>query len=308
MWPHVYGDDGGMHANDDGIHVEGNGHVVCHNRLVGFGDALKTEQDGARAVDFYGNEVLSAYDNGLELDGSEGNIRAFRNRFTNTYATISFQPIFGGPAYAFRNVVVNVVNEQMKFHGLGTGSGPSGMLVYHNTFVSPDMALALRPTRPVTLRRSRTTCSSAPRRSPARGPWTGPDRSTTAPSTRTATSRTAVSASTSAPVRAGESRTSRRCRRRAVFETNGQLLAPPIFASGLTAPAGYTGTLMPPQDVTLEASSERGRSRHVLPNLNDGFTGAAPDLGALERGCPLPIYGVRPQGIDETNEPFGCAP
>ena len=153
VWPAVYADDGGMHSNDDGIHVEGTGHVVCHNQLVGYGDAMKTEQDGARAIDFYGNEVLSAYDNGVELDGSEGNVRCLRNRFTNTYATISFQPIFGGPAYAVRNVVVNVANEQMKFHALGgmPPEEPSGVLVYHNTFVSPITALALQTMPPVTI-------------------------------------------------------------------------------------------------------------------------------------------------------------
>ena len=31
-----------------------------------------------------------------------------------------------------------------------------------------------------------------------------------------------------------------------------------------------------------------------LPNVNDDFTGSAPDLGALERGQRLPIYGPRP--------------
>ena len=32
----------------------------------------------------------------------------------------------------------------------------------------------------------------------------------------------------------------------------------------------------------------------ALPNVTDGFTGQAPDLGALEVGRPLPIYGPRP--------------
>jgi hypothetical protein len=41
--------------------------------------------------------------------------------------------------------------------------------------------------------------------------------------------------------------------------------------------------------------------------VTDGFTGAAPDLGALERGCPSPIFGIRPAGTDESNEPLGCA-
>jgi len=31
----------------------------------------------------------------------------------------------------------------------------------------------------------------------------------------------------------------------------------------------------------------------VIPNVTDGFTGAAPDLGALERGVPPPQYGPR---------------
>ena len=31
----------------------------------------------------------------------------------------------------------------------------------------------------------------------------------------------------------------------------------------------------------------------ALPNINDGFTGKAPDLGALEAGQPLPTYGPR---------------
>ena len=32
----------------------------------------------------------------------------------------------------------------------------------------------------------------------------------------------------------------------------------------------------------------------ILPNVNDGFGGKAPDLGALEVGQPMPIYGPRP--------------
>jgi hypothetical protein len=31
----------------------------------------------------------------------------------------------------------------------------------------------------------------------------------------------------------------------------------------------------------------------VIPNVTDGYTGAAPDLGALEVGQPLPVYGPR---------------
>ena len=47
-------------------------------------------------------------------------------------------------------------------------------------------------------------------------------------------------------------------------------------------------------DFSLKPGStaiDRGVS---LANVNDGFSGKAPDLGALEVGQPLPIYGPRP--------------
>jgi hypothetical protein len=31
----------------------------------------------------------------------------------------------------------------------------------------------------------------------------------------------------------------------------------------------------------------------LLPNINDGYLGNAPDLGAIEHGEPMPAYGVR---------------
>ena len=31
----------------------------------------------------------------------------------------------------------------------------------------------------------------------------------------------------------------------------------------------------------------------ALPNVNDGFKGKAPDLGAIEAGDPMPIYGAK---------------
>ena len=39
------------------------------------------------------------------------------------------------------------------------------------------------------------------------------------------------------------------------------------------------------------AAVDRGT---VLPTVTDGFTGGAPDLGALEVGVPAPHYGPRP--------------
>lgn len=91
------------------------------------------------------------------------------------------------------------------------------------------------------------------------------------------------------------------------LETHGMLLAPPIFANGLVPPPSYTAPLAP-ADVTLAVSSNTVDAGRLLRNVNDGALGAGPDLGALERGCPLPIFGIRPAGVDESHEPLGCVP
>src|SRR5207249_2149363 len=249
-----------------------NGHVVCHNQVVGFGDALKVQQDGARAVDFYGNEILSAYDNGITLGTSEGNTRAFRNRFTNTYATISFQPVFGGPVYAIRNVVVNVANEQLKFHALGTTppQEPSGMLVLHNTFVSPGLALDLQT--------SATSHHFVVENNIFYGPsppgprvvdWTGPiddgtfDRDGWFPDGTFDFNAAGTWTSFAAMRAAG------------TVEPNGILLVAPTFANGLEPPATYR-TKMVPQDVTLASASTAVDRGVIIANVSDRFTGARP--------------------------------
>ena len=47
-------------------------------------------------------------------------------------------------------------------------------------------------------------------------------------------------------------------------------------------------------DFTLTAGSAAVDTGSVLPGVTDGFSGKAPDLGALEFGQPAPIYGPRP--------------
>jgi len=47
-------------------------------------------------------------------------------------------------------------------------------------------------------------------------------------------------------------------------------------------------------DFRLKAGAAAIDKGVALPNVTDGFTGQAPDLGALEVGRPLPIYGPRP--------------
>jgi hypothetical protein len=47
-------------------------------------------------------------------------------------------------------------------------------------------------------------------------------------------------------------------------------------------------------DYRLKPGSRAVDAGMVLPNINDGFAGQAPDLGAIESGQPLPHFGPRP--------------
>ena len=48
-----------------------------------------------------------------------------------------------------------------------------------------------------------------------------------------------------------------------------------------------------PPDLRLRAGSDAENAGVRLPNINGGFTGSAPDLGAYEVGSELPVYGPR---------------
>jgi len=305
-WPQTYADDGAAHASDDGILVSGSGHVVCHNTVSGFGDALNSDEDGARAVDFYGNDVLFSYDDGLEFDGSEGNVRGFRNRFTNTYQTISFQPVFGGPVYAMRNVLVNVRVEPFKLHALGGTPPlePVGVLLLHNTIVKAGHAFQLSTSNVVHHYRIQNNLWIGNPTDGKTVEWDTPIDYQTGvvnPNGYWPDGRfqfgyggTGTTYDNFAAVVAGGR-----------YEKDGTLLEPNTFASGLTPPSDYKPQLAP-ADARLANTSKAVDKGAVLVGINDDFKGAAPDLGAIELGCPLPAYGPRAEGVDESTSSGAC--
>jgi hypothetical protein len=63
--------------------------------------------------------------------------------------------------------------------------------------------------------------------------------------------------------------------------------------STFNVPGGPPLTTIPSQMMTLNPSCPAVDAGVVLPNISDGYTGSAPDMGAYEIGAPLPIYGPR---------------
>jgi hypothetical protein len=264
----------------EGIVVVGQGHVVCYNTLSGFGDALSLHHDTAipnRAMDFYGNEILWTGDNGIELDFTERNVRAFRNRFSNGgNHSMSFQPIWGGPAYAVRNVIYNSRTAPYKFN-----NQPSGIYLLHNTAVRPGWAWEqLASTATNFIFRNNIFIGT-----------------TNGANVTTDISLADIDYDGWLPdgqFRFTDTWTSfADLQARSPYEHNGRLLNGLPFATSLTIPASYT-TLIAPLDARLKADTNALDAGTPLPNINDGWLGAAPDLGAIERGSTTPMYGVRP--------------
>ncbi|MBM4039722.1 MAG: hypothetical protein FJ290_14535 [Planctomycetes bacterium] len=269
-----------------GIQISGQGHVVCYNRISGYADGIDTFSTyPCSSIDFYGNEISECTDDGIEMDYSEHNTRCFENRLTNVFQGISVQPTWGGPVYIFRNAIHNLGLETFKMH-----NAPSGCLFFHNTSVKEGMPLVLYTGQPVTNFITRNNL------------YIG--------------TRANYGYENTAPMRdcdfdydgfGGEWKTFLKwngvryatiedCREKAPVYRHAVAISPDkAFASGVKPPADVKTQFDPRvNDLRLREGSEAVDAGTVLPNINDGFVGKAPDLGAYELGQPLQHYGPRP--------------
>ena len=297
-WPLIASDDGALHNDDQGIRVDGSGHVVCHNDLTGFGDPLLNFAEGGRAYDFYGNDIHETYGDGTELDRAEGNARLFHNRFTNQYTAISIQPAYGGPVYVLRNQVVNTVDEQIKLKSVGGTIEPSGALILHNTFISPRRALNLQT--PITQHDSALVNNLfiGPAAPDGRNvEWTAAldavdfDHNGYFPDLGYWLGSVGGTPRSFATLAAAQ---------QAGVERNGVVLQLPPA----TPPASSTTTV----DRTVIDVAVDGIDRgYPVPGINRRHASTAPDLGAREAGCPPPVYGPRPAGSEAATNKIDCA-
>jgi hypothetical protein len=303
--PNVWGKYPGFPAllkDEYAVKVYGQGHVVAHNYIANFHDAIdhatfgnpspKPGEYGA-SVDFYGNDMFNITDNCIELDGGVHNMRAFDNRCVNTaQLAYSTQPIFGGPAYIFRNVAYNNTTAG----GLKLLDNPSGILVYNNTFIGgagalgPASNLHFRNNlivgdgwkKPIFQVKTFTPYSTSdyngfgPNAVPGSFAWDEP------PFDSANGGRVHKGYDTLADYQKGSGQD----KHSVTVGLNAFVNVKPTDESNprlLYAPEALDFRLKPGS-----AAIDRGIE---LPTITDGFKGRAPDLGAYELGAPPPHYG-----------------
>jgi hypothetical protein len=296
------------------VKVYGSGHVVAYNYVANFHDGIDHatygDPDGTPSpirdrlpvsIDFYNNDIANVDDNCLEADGAAHNIRVLRNRcFNDAHRALSTQPVFGGPVYFMRNVVYHVPEGgALKFM-----YGSSGILVYHNTLIAPARWMLsavsnLHFRNNLVLGRSEV-----------------PEIFTVDTFTNYSTSdyngfRPNEDAGfsfmwNSPPFTTRADYTAKREERKfktlqAFTEATGQdkhsiLIDFDVFQKVTAPDPSDPQKLYRPDDFNfrLHPDSAAVDAGVRLPNVNDDFTGRAPDLGAYETARPLPHYGPRP--------------
>jgi hypothetical protein len=297
------------------IKVYGQGHVVAHNYLAHWHDAIDVatygNPDGAPnpiddrlpvSIDFYGNDIFNMGDNCIESDGGAHNIRVFRNRCFNVASqALSAQPMYGGPVYFYQNLVYNAPSSgSMKFVAT-----PAGVLVYNNTFVGGINARG--PASNVHFRNNLIVSQEEADQVFAVGTYTSystSDYNAFRPPAGKPGSNGAFEWNTPAAGVLADYKTAPVVHRYNTLKEYGDasgndkhsvLLDYDTFVNVTMPDKTDPQRLYKPDglDFRLKPGSPAIDAGVELPSITDGFTGKAPDIGAFEAGRPLPQYGPR---------------
>jgi hypothetical protein len=279
----------GRKGSSYGIIAAGPGHAICYNRFENNWDGISLAGGGDKggaeprtvSVDIYNNDFLQCTDDGVECDYTWHNIRVFRNRLVNTFSTLSFQPIYGGPGYFLYNAMVNTTNKPFKLH-----VDPSGVIIAHNTCAAGVDAFygggfhnaVFRNNLLLGLAGERGGYALSTQAGRIDLDYTGWNRPSPANFMKLNNVKYADLAALTEDSGAGR---------------HDVLLDWDVFAD-LAPPPGPLQTADPAKaNVAIRPGSKAVDAGVPLPGINDGYSGAAPDLGCFEVGKPAPHYGPR---------------
>jgi hypothetical protein len=278
------------------------------------------------SIDIYNNYITNAHDNSIEMDGSMHNVRVMRNMLINSAShPMSTQPSGGGPIYFIRNIVFHAPGGSTRIT-----NGSPGVLFYNNTVLTETSAgaganlhwrnnlmLGTNATPTLFNVNSNTSYSSSDYNGfsvyvGSRGSSSSSGSNSSSGSTgSTGSPDEAFAFAWNIPPRGtdrlGADAPKLEQRRYKTFEEY-------VKGSGQDAHSvlvDYDIFMKVPRlnekdlhliqrlykaedfDFRLKSGSSAIDRGVELPTITDGFSGKAPDLGALEFGHPPVVYGPR---------------
>lgn len=292
--------------NDDGIRTPGYGNAVFNNTLRGFGDTLSVAGHlgnntltEAMGVHFYRNDVRNSGDDLFEADHGHRNISFYDNRSHNSMTFLSLDPLYGGPLLFARNVAVNVGRTVHKWN-----STNSGQFVYNNTMLISERAAAISgwyqpnngPQRAYGYRNNILIYRGAGNTlwldSTGHDPidfthncWY-PDRQVQWGGVWPSLANAQAAVGPTTPVFSGQSQR--------LFED--RICERDPFVVDINMGADFLTEVTESYTPSLSNGTAPKNSGVTIPNITDGFSGGAPDRGAVISGRPTVPWGDRIAG------------
>ena len=279
----------------EGVVVTGPGHVIEHNRVSAMRDGISFLEDGDAidqfSIDVLRNDISEAADDGVEADFCSHNCRVIENRLTNTFIAFSSQPSLGGPTYFVRNTAYNIGHVAFKLY-----RGSQGDVLLHNTVVKGGDAFGIYAGREVSDLYMRNNLFIGGPGATYNGFANGSGSVFAVADLVVGSadadydgfgSTTGAFGGRFGPIRfdtLAEFRST-------TTEQHATLVTLDVFASPPSLPNDAT-TLFAVADLRLGASSAAVDAGVALANLSVSSTDR-PDLGAIELGASVPVYGPR---------------
>jgi len=274
----------------------GGNHVMRHNEVYSseghyFKDGIAGESNFSATgfpvadTDIYGNSIKHAWDDGIEAEGGNRNVRIWGNYIDQTAIGIASTVVHHGPLYIFRNVYNRSrmkadktldTDDRQNFAKAGTDAtfGDGRRYVLHNTLLQATQAgvtnglgagggiIAAGTNQPLTNTVSRNNILHV---------WK--------PTWDSIRTQGGGGNDFDYDLRSGG------VNAYAGAETHG-IVGTPIYKSGHGWSSWEGGTYQ------LDPSSPGYKQGVRLPNFSDGYTGSGPDMGAHESGTPAMKFGI----------------
>jgi len=135
-WPQLNGNI----PSERAIDIRGNNNTISYNSISNFGDGISTDgmpYEVSYGLDIHNNFITKVVDDAIEVDGMVSNTRVYENVVINARAGISLAPVFGGPAYIFRNQFYNLENSTFKLN-----RSPAGLIIVNNSFAKSENGMS----------------------------------------------------------------------------------------------------------------------------------------------------------------------
>jgi len=244
-----------------------------YNDIFGAGANFSSRGFPNRDSDIYGNLLSHCWDDAIESEGANCNVRIWGNYITDAFVGVAVASTSVGPLYTWRNIsaVSRVAPGENGGGFLKTSDKTGGgrIYVFHNTILQPPSPDDPRKTQGAAVGMG----------------WGGPMTNVTSRNNIFNVSRQSIADKVRGPLNDFDYDLYNKTITAADGQEKHGVHGVPVFADGSGFQNGKGVFSLAKGSPGLDAGV-------ILPNFNDGCAGAGPDTGAQEAGSAAMEFGV----------------